>query len=119
MELQLFGTGFTVNAFDVLSPQAHHTGVMSVVPADSVVIVFHDIVATVSFELVYHVGCVEQLFVIVTFVHCVTDISLSVNVHVAKSTVQTVFVYVPSSTQSVHVLCSLVHVFQYETVDNS
>ncbi|MDP3380242.1 MAG: hypothetical protein Q8S84_01495 [bacterium] len=44
--------GLTVKVFAILSQHAHHTGVISVVPADSVVIVVHTTVATAVFELV-------------------------------------------------------------------
>jgi hypothetical protein len=42
----------TVRVFEALSQQAHHTGVISVVQADSVVIVVQATVATAVFELV-------------------------------------------------------------------
>jgi hypothetical protein len=46
------GGAVTVNVFEALSQQAHHTGVISVVQADKVVIVVQATVATDGCELV-------------------------------------------------------------------
>jgi len=78
----------TVKVFEALSPQAHHTGVISVVHADNVVIVVQAIVATDVFELTYDVGGTVQVFDIVTLVHCVTVVWDRLNVHVAHATVK-------------------------------
>ena len=51
-QIQLTGELVTVSVFATISAQAHHAGVISVVPAVSVVIVVLDTVATLVFELV-------------------------------------------------------------------
>ena len=60
-------------------------------------------------------GDILQLSDIVTLTHWITELCDKLKVHNTQSTIHQVNVKIQSRVQSLHVLCSLIQVFQYVT----